>query len=307
MAGKVRHGGSWGREEELATLARRQHGVVARRQLEEIGVAERTIERWLSVGRLHRLHRGAYAVGHDRVGARGRRLAAVLACDPDAFLSHRTAAALWGFAGNAREIDITSPRGNQGRARMPGIRLHRCRLHHDEEMSVRDGIPTSSVARTLLDLAEAVSPSSLAHAWEEADRLRLLRLSEVTRVCERARGRRGLRPIRKLLTEAPAPTATRSPLEDRVVSLCREFGLPAPMTNVEILGREVDAYWPVVRLIVEADSFEFHRHRAAFERDRARDAAMQAAGYRVVRLTHRRLEREPEIVASQLRSLLAPG
>jgi hypothetical protein len=190
---------------------------------------------------------------------------------------------------------------------MPGIRLHRCRLRHEEEIAVRGGIPVSSVARTLLDLAEAVSPPSLERAWEEADRLRLLRLGEVTEVCKRARGRRGLRPIGRLITEALAPPATRSPLEGRVVSLCREYGLPAPMTNVEVLGREVDAYWPGIRLVVEADSYEFHRHRAAFERDRARDASMQAAGYRVVRLTHRRLERERAVVAAQLRSLLSPS
>ncbi|HEX3174547.1 MAG TPA: DUF559 domain-containing protein [Solirubrobacterales bacterium] len=168
------------------------------------------------------------------------------------------------------------------------------------------GVPVTTVARTLFDLAEVVDFAQLRRAWEEADRLGLLQLKAVERVCERGYGRHALRPIRPLLADARAPDVTRSPLEDRFAEFCRSnlADLPAPLTNVSILDREVDAYWPSHRLIVEMDSWEFHSHRAAFERDRARDAAMQAAGYRVVRLTHRRLRDEPETVAEELRRLL---
>jgi hypothetical protein len=172
--------------------------------------------------------------------------------------------------------------------------------------TARAGIPVTTVARTLFDLAEAVDHRTLRRAWEESDRLRLLQLHAVERVCEQGYGRRALRPIRLLLAEARMPTYTRSPLEDRFAEFHREHlgDLPAPLTNVTILDHEVDAYWPTHRLVIEMDSWEFHGHRAAFESDRARDAAMQAAGYRVVRLTHRQLETEAPRIVTQLHTLL---
>ena len=147
----------------------------------------------------------------------------------------------------------------------------------------------------------------MGRAFEEADRLRLLRMVEIEAVCARGYGRRALRPIRCLIDAARMPEETQSSLEDRVLELCREHDLPLPVTGAAVLGREVDAFWPDQKLMVEADSWTFHSHREAFERDRARDAAMQAAGYRVIRLTHRRLAREPATVASQLRHLLTSG
>jgi very-short-patch-repair endonuclease len=174
-----------------------------------------------------------------------------------------------------------------------------------DEWTARDGIPTTTVARTLLDLAQVVDAARLRRAWEEADRLNLLRLGSVEDLCRRSPSRKGIRVLRILLAEAAAPTTTRSPLEDRFLAFCRDHRLPTPATNILILGKEVDAYWPSARLAVELDSFGFHRHRAAFERDRARDAAFLAAGYRVIRLTDRRLEQEGNAVAAQLRELLA--
>ncbi|HEX9967335.1 MAG TPA: hypothetical protein VGB06_05270, partial [Solirubrobacterales bacterium] len=136
------------------------------------------------------------------------------------------------------------------------------------------GIPVTTVARTLLDLADVLNERQLEKAFEEADRLGLLRTRAVEEVCARSLGRRGLKPLRRLVEEARAPEFGRSRLEDRLLALCREYGLPAPHTNVEVLGREVDAFWPEAKLTVEADSWAFHRHRAAFEDDRARDAKM---------------------------------
>jgi hypothetical protein len=126
------------------------------------------------------------------------------------------------------------------------------------------------------------------------------------RVCARAGRRKGLVAIRRLIADSQEPVKARSPLEDRFAEFYREHlaDLPAPLTNISILDHEVDAYWPGHRLAVEMDSWEFHSHRAAFESDRARDAKMQAAGYRVIRLTHRQLETEAPRITTQLRKML---
>ena len=160
------------------------------------------------------------------------------------------------------------------------------------------------MARTLFDFAEVVSFENLESAWEEADRLGLLELREVERVCERGYGRRALRPIRRLLTEARAMTITRSPLEDEFAAFCRDRNLPTPSFNTTVLGVEIDALWPRQRLAVELDSWEFHHHRAAFERDRTRDTGLQVAGYRTIRVTHRRIHREADRLATEIRELL---
>ena len=293
----------------MSRLAYRQHGVVALRQLLGLGIAQRSVDRWLAAGRLHPLHSAVYAVGHRRISRRGRWWAAVLAYGDGTLLSHRSAAVLWGLARPRRHaIDVTAPVGRQGVDRRSGIWIHRCRLF-PEDRTVRDGIPVTTVARTLFDLAEAVPAADLGRAWEEADRLRLLELDAVAAVCERGRGRRALRPIRRLLAEARAAATTRSPLEERFHAFREAHRLPPPRTNVTVLGHEVDALWPAARLIVELDSWEFHAHRAAFERDRARDTELLLAGYRTVRVTHRRLDgREAAALASQIRRLLrAPG
>jgi len=169
---------------------------------------------------------------------------------------------------------------------------------------VRGGLPITTVARTLFDLAEFTSLKRLESAWEEADRLSLLQLTAIEEVCERGYGRRALKPIRRLLAGARAATFTRSPLEDDFAAFCRAHHLPTPSFNTTVLGYEVDALWSRERLAAELDSWEFHRHRAAFERDRARDTSLQVAGYRIVRITHRRLKTDGASVAQELRALL---
>jgi very-short-patch-repair endonuclease len=291
------------RERRLGALATRQHGVITRRQLLDAGLGLRTIERRVERGQLHRLHQGVYLSGGPEPSQRGRWLAAVLSCGKGALLSHRSGAGLWRLLRSSRgPVDVSAPAG-RGR---PGIVVHEGGIARDDRAEVA-GIPVTSVARTLFDLAEVLDERRLGRAWEEADRLKLLVIPEVEAVCARGYGRRALRPIRRLIEEARASETTNSPLEDLVIELCREYDLPMPATNVQVLGREVDAFWPSQKLMVEADSYEYHGHRAAFERDRERDAVMQVEGYRVIRLTHRRMEREPEAVATQLRRLLEPS
>lgn len=232
-------------------------------------------------------------------------MAAVLACGPTALLSHRSAAALWGLRPSlGTRVDVTAP--GRSRHRQAGIVLHRVRDLHRDDRTQRRGIPVTTVPRVLLDLAEVLRSRELERALEEADRLRILDVRALERLCWRSPGRRGLRPLGELLTEhrLPAPR-TRSELERRFLDLCRDARLPRPVVNVVVAGFEVDAVWIGARVVVELDGYAFHRTRAAFERDRVRDTALQLAGYRVLRVTHRRLEAEPAAVTEAVRSLLA--
>jgi very-short-patch-repair endonuclease len=278
--------------------------VVARRQLLEIGFDEDGVKLRMDSGRLHPLHGEVYAVGHADLSQQGRWLAAVLAYGDRALLSHRSAAALWGLMEpRSHAVDVTAPAGRQGVRRRPKIWIHRGRLD-PEDRATRAAIPVTTVARTLFDFAEVIKGRRLESAWEEADRLGLLDIRAVERVCERGFGRRALKPIRRLLSETHAAEPTRSSLEEDFASFCRERRLPMPSFNAMALNFMVDALWSKARVAAELDSWEFHHHQAAFERDRARDSALQAAGYRTIRITHRRLHREPDVLADQLRTLL---
>lgn len=289
----------------LAELATRQHGVVARRQLIALGFGIEAIKAALAEGRLTPLHEEVYAVGHSRVSARGRWWAAVLAYGPGALLSHRTAAVLWGFQRlRSGPVHVTASCGRQGIRRREGIWIHRCKLSPQDHTTC-DGFPVTTVARTLFDLAEVVPFASLKGATEEADRLKILRMRELEQVCERGHGRRALRPMRRLLAHLGVSDEGRSPLEIRFAGFVREHRLSPPVQNVHVLGHEVDALWPEAKLIVELDSWEHHGHRAAFERDRARDPKLLIAGYRTIRVTHRRLDREAAQLAAEIRQLLA--
>jgi very-short-patch-repair endonuclease len=289
----------------MEALATRQHGVISHAQLMGLGFDEQWIERRLWERRLVPVQRNVYAVGHRRLSVRSPWWSALLAYGSGAVLSHHTAAVLWGFRrSRPGPVHVTAPSGRQGIERRKGIWVHRCKLVA-EDMTTRDGFPITTVARTLLDLAEAVSYEELKGAAEEADRLKLLRLRELEAVCGRGHGRRALRPVRQLLADLGAPDEGRSPLELRFVRFLREHRLPAPIQNVLILDHEVDALWPAAKLIVELDSWEHHGHRAAFERDRARDPKLLLAGYRTIRVTHRRLDHEAAELAAEIRQLLA--
>ena len=270
-----------------------------------MGFGEEAIKTRLAEGRLHHLHEEVYAVGHTRLAIRAPWWAAVLAYGPGALLSHQSAAVLWGIRRRRRgPIHVTAPCGRQGLRRRKGIWIHRCKLT-PEDRTIRDGFPVTTVARTLFDLAEVAPYEQLKGAAEGADRLKMLRLPELEQVCERGRGRRALRPVRRLLAELGVPDEGRSPLEIRFPAFVREHHLPPPVQNVHVLGHEVDALWPAAKLVVELDSWEYHSHRAAFERDRARDPKLLIAGYRTIRVTHRRLDNEAAQLAEEIRQLLA--
>lgn len=286
----------------VADLARRQHGVVARRQLRKLGLGPRAIEHRLQIGRLHRLHRGVYAVGHTRIGPFGRQLAAVLACGPGALLSHAGAAWLWDLIPSVPRLpDVLVESRIPHR---PGIRLHHTREIAVADRALRNGIPVTSIARTLRDNAASLSAPRLARVIEQAERLELFNLVEVDELLSRSRGKRGVKALRVALATYRDPPFTRSELERRFLDLARRARLPTPSLNAVVAGYEVDVWWPTARLAVELDTFEFHGTRAAFERDRRRDEDLKLAGIEVLRITGQRIDRDPDLVAGRIRALL---
>jgi hypothetical protein len=302
--------GELGLDRVIAELVERQHGVVSLPQLTAMGLSTRGIGHRVAAGRLHRVHRGVYAVGHALVTLKGRWMAAVLACGPDALLSHRSAAALWGLRESARtNIDVTSPR-RAGRSR-DGLDVHRADTLLPQDATNVDGIPCTTVARTLLDLAEVVNRRQVERACDQADLERLLDATALDAVLTRAHGRRGSPVLRSILDEhAIGQTVTRSEMEERFLTLCDRAGLPRPEVNVWIAlphggHAQADFLWREHRLIVETDGRAAHGTRRAFEHDRRRDQRLVLAGWRVIRVTWRQLTREPEELARILQALLA--
>lgn len=262
-------------DQRVAALAARQHGVVSRAQLVALGTGRGAVAARIRAARLHRVHRGVYAVGHAVLGRDGRWLAAVLACGDGALLSHRSAGALWDLRpSESARIDVTVPRTTRVRS-TSAVAVHRT-TRPTKPATVR-GIPVTTPMRTLDDLAAVLPQRALERAVEQAETLRLLDVAAV----------RSPRVRRLIATHDFAPT--RSDLEKAFLALCRRHGLPRPGVNTYVAGFEVDFAWPEQRLIVETDSHRHHGTRAAFERDRARDARLTAQGWRVVRFTYRQL------------------
>lgn len=292
-------------DRRVACLAASQHGVVGRAQLVGAGLSRSAIEHRIAAGWLHRLHRGVYAVGHRNVGADGHRLAAVLTCGPRAVLSHRSAAAHWGLrpsAGARIEVAVPSLGGRRPR---DGLIVHRLGSLRGDQTTIHERVPITTPARTLFDIAGLLPRRPLERAVEEAERLRLFDLTQLESVLNANRGRVGSAALVAVLAEhRVGTTLTRSELEERFLAICDELRLDRPLVNARLLGFEVDFLWRRQRLVVETDGHASHGTRAAFERDRARDARLTAAGYRVVRFTHRRLRDEPTAVTHALTSLL---
>lgn len=179
--------------------------------------------------------------------------------------------------------------------------LHLPRCLDDRDRAIVDGVPVTSVARTLVDLAGVISRHQVKRALDEAERLGLFDLASLSRLM--VPGRPGVACLRVILRDWSPPPTTRSELERRFLEICRDAGLPRPQVNAFVCGLEVDMVWHEGRLVVELDGYAFHRARGKFEDDRERDAILQLAGYRVVRFTYRRLEYEPAEVARIVRSL----
>lgn len=301
---RVQDGAGEGIDWAIARLATRQHGVVSRTQLLIAGVTRHQVEWRLASGRLHAVHRGVYRVGHRAPGPRARAMAAVLACGPGAVISHRSAARMWELlaADEQDEIEVTVCRSRA--PNRSGIRTRRTTTLDDRDISLLDRIPITTPARTLLDLAAALPPYLLERIVAEARVRRLADRRSTADQLQRNPGRPGTRALRTLLELPGGPAFTRSEAERRMLALVRAADLPPPLVNSRIGRYEVDFLWRAQRIAVEVDGYAYHSNRRAFERDRAKDAALAAAGHTVLRVTWRQIADTPEAVIARLAAAL---
>lgn len=276
---------------------RRQHGVISRAQLLELGFSPKAIEHRIRCGRLHPVARGVYAVGRPDLTQHGRWMAAVLACGPGAVLSHGSAAALWGIAPWRGATHVSVAAGRQPE----GVRAHR-RALTDIEMTRRQGIPVTSPALTLIDLATQLSRERLERAIDQADALNVITVRALREALRSAPRHPGLKVLRSVI-DARTFTLTDSVLERLFLPLAQQAGLPQPLTRHHVSGFKVDFAWPDLKLVVETDSLRYHRTPAQQARDRVRDHAHLAAGLTPVRFTHAQVRFEPGHVVKTLSAL----
>jgi Transcriptional regulator, AbiEi antitoxin/Protein of unknown function (DUF559) len=295
-------------DRELASLAGRQHGVVGRWQLQELGLSEKMIKTRIAHGGLNRLHRGVYAVGHRATTVESRWMAAVLAHGPHAVLSHRSAGQLWGLHQLSRiQPEVTCPGSKKTKK---GIVAHRGTLLRDEVVWVR-GIPVTSVPRTMFDLAATRSEREVERAWNEMEVRELRDRLSVPRLLERYPGRKGSLVLARLAGRKELPVGiTRNELEEAFLALVDRFGLPRPRMNAHLAVRErfyeIDCLWEDRGVAIELDGGAVHKTTKAFHDDRERDRILTAEGFTTARITWDHIRDTPEEVAADLRRILTP-
>jgi hypothetical protein len=298
----------------LARLAGRQLGVVSREQLDELGFTRGQVARRVAQGRLHQLFHQVYAVGHRRIADRAHLLAALLSLGPTAFLSHRTAAAIWGLrAVNLHAIELTVP-GSGGRRR-PGLTLHRCEdVPHHDDVRRHVELRLSSVPRMLVELAPRETPRELERLVTLAVRKRLLRpdagdgRQTIAAALARHPGANGMKRLQAVLAAYLRTEDYTSYLElafDRL--LAQHPDLPRPQHNIHIDVWEIDRFWPHRNLAVELDGRPYHMAVADMERDRLKDTTLQRLGLTPLRFTDFRVEHDPRGILSDLRHFLDPS
>jgi hypothetical protein len=283
----------------IAVLAARQLGNVTRDQLVASGLSDDAIRHRVELGRLHRVHRGVYAVGRRPVTPLERASAAVLACGPGAALSHRSAMALWGVLKRWEtplHITVTGDR------RPHGMTVHRCTTLAGRDLTTQLGIRVTSPARTVLDCALGLNDKALTRAISDLRHARVLHIPALADAVERFPTHAGTRRVKAALRTPGGPT--RSEFEDAFPAFCGYYDLPEPVMAPTVAGYEVDAFFRAERVIVELDSWEFHSGRDAFETDRNRDADTLAAGHVTVRITWERLLHTPSDEATRLHTIL---
>ncbi|HEX5527446.1 MAG TPA: type IV toxin-antitoxin system AbiEi family antitoxin domain-containing protein [Solirubrobacterales bacterium] len=287
----------------LAELAERHHGVLSYRQLRELGFSKGHIARAEDSGRLQRIHRGVYAIGHAALSDHARAAAALLVFPGTAVLSHRSAAWLWGLIPAApREAEVTvAARGNVRQ----GLRVHRVWSLPDEERDIYEGLPVTSVARTLVDLAGVSSSRGLSRVVDRARRRGKLDLAAIDRSLERRPRSFVTERLQEVLRLYRQPVFDRARSELLFLDAIIDAGLRLPKLNAFEAGCEIDAYWEEERFAVEVDGWETHGSREAFESDRLRQEDLKLAGIDSIRIAARRIEQEPEAVARRLKRLLA--
>ncbi len=288
---------------QIAALAARQRGVVHRNQLLALGLHRSAIARRVASGRLHVVLPRVLAVGHVALPVGGRELAAMLWRGPTSVLSHSTAAWILGLGPASATVHVSSSAG--GTASRIGVRTHRPRRLDPVDVELRDGFRVTAAPRTLLDLADCETQQDFEHRVAEARYRRLVSDEELRDVATRHPHRRGAKALTDVLDAEREPAFTRSRAERAFRNVLKRAGLQFPRTNAHVIGFEVDAFWADERLVVEIDGYEAHRGRQAFERDRRKAAALEAAGYRVLRVSWRQIKDQPEMVAAVVAAALA--
>ena len=293
----------------MMVLAQAQHWTVTFAPLIALGYSTSAIGRLLQTGRLHRLHQGVYAVGNPALKVEGHRLAAVLACGEGAVLSWAAAGAHIGLrASEAARIDVTVPGGR--RISRPGLRIHRCSTLIDEDMTVVNAVPCTSVARTLLDLCSVIDDRGVERALERAEILEIYDHRKIHSLLARMHGHSGAPRLARVVEAAsPGTTLSKSELEEAMLAICRSAGLPEPRLNAHILlggvHTEVDFLWQAERVVVEVDSWKYHRQRGQFRRDRRRDQLLELEGWGHARFTDDEVVGQSRHVEGVVRGLLS--
>jgi very-short-patch-repair endonuclease len=280
-------------------VAAAQHGLVTRGQLLSLGFSAKAIEHRVRVGRLHRVHRGVFAVGHPSLPPPAHQAAALLYAGDDTLLSHESAAAVWGLTSTLSFVAITVI-GRHVRSQ-PELRVHQVKALDIRDVRIHRGFPVTAPARTLIDCA--TSPT-IDRMLNEARVLKLVKNADIQAALDRCPGRKGVAAMRALLKAEDDTGFTRSEAERILRRLIAAAKLEVPIFNTYVMGLEVDAYWPQNRVVVEVDGFAAHGHQAAFERDRGRDNKLIAAGYIVLRFTWRQLTHEPMVVLATIVKVL---
>lgn len=288
----------------LTRLADRQHGRVATWQLRQLGFSQGAIDRRVAQGWLHRRSRGVFAVGHTLTTLKARWMEATLAYGAHAVLSHKDAIAAHDLRPPRRgPVDVTVP--SRGRRHQPGIRVHNVRELDPRDVTEIDGIPVTTVSRSLLDYAEQARFQDLRHALDAANRQGKLNLLEINATIARNPGRRGIKTLRRALalTGDHAPW-TQSENERILLGGSRDAGLPEPSFNVMIEDLCVDAAWIRYRLIVEVDSDLYHSTPADVASDLRRDEKLERAGWVVLRIREHQLKHDLATVIEEIRARL---
>jgi very-short-patch-repair endonuclease len=278
-------------------LVRRQHGVVTRRQLLDLGLTREAVDHRIRCGRLYRLHAGVYAVGRPEVTRHGRWMAAVLACGEGAALSHASAAALWGIRSKEARIEVSVPAHRAPQPR--GIRVHRRASLTADDVTKRHGIPVTTPAATIIDLTPRLTDAQTEAAVNAADNLDLIDPERLRTEIDKRPGRPGTKPLRVLLDRATF-VLTTSELERLFVPIARRAGLPKPDTQVMLNGARVDFFFAELGLVVEADSLRYHRTAHQQAKDIRRDQAHTVARLVPLRFTHFQVAHEPAYVEATL-------
>lgn len=286
----------------MARRAGRQHGVIDRDQLLDLGFTHREIRYRVRCGRLRRIHHNVYAVGAQPLSREGWWFAALLASRPDPLLSHLSSLAKMGLARERNVVHVTVT--HRGGRNLRGVAIHRCRSVDPADVTRIDDLPLTALPRTLLDVAETDGERVVVKALEEADRRGLLDPLAIAACIERNPGRRGLAVLPPLVGEFVSTPGAEEGLEREFQLFLRDRGLPLPLVNTLVDGVLVDCWWPEANLVVELDSRGWHGTWAARERDIDRDAKHLLAGRRPLRVTWRRLTKEPDALEADLRALL---